>query len=67
MVHWATNYFIFSYVNFISQVSLISVQDAFTHSLVNTMEIIFVIAGILSVAVLVANRYYTKKETSLEI
>lgn len=67
MVHWATNYFVFSYVNFISQVSLISVQEAFTHSLVNTMEIIFIIAGILSVAVLAANRYYTKKETSLEV
>ncbi|NIM25521.1 MAG: CPBP family intramembrane metalloprotease [Nitrosopumilaceae archaeon] len=67
MVHWATNYFVFSYVNFISQVSLVSVQEAFTHSLVNTMEIIFIIAGILSVAVLVANQYYSKKETSLEV
>jgi hypothetical protein len=67
LVHWATNYFVFSYVNFISQISLISVQEAFTHSLVNTMEIIFVIAGILSIAVLVVNRYYSKRETQLEI
>ena len=67
LVHWATNYFVFSYVNFISQISLISVQEAFTHSLVNTMEIIFVIAGMLSIAILVANRYYSKRETKLEI
>lgn len=67
LVHWATNYFVFSYVNFISQISLISVEEAFTHSLVNTMEIIFVIAGILSIAVLMMTRFYAKKENQLEI
>jgi hypothetical protein len=29
LVHWGTNYFVFSYVNFISQISLISVDDVF--------------------------------------
>lgn len=67
MVHWATNYFVFSYVNFISQISLVSVEEAFSHSLVNTMEIIFVIAGILSIAVLAVNQYYSKKEANLEV
>lgn len=61
MVHWATNYFVFAYVNFISQISQISVNEAFDHSLVSTMEIIFVIAGILSVAVLLADKFYNKK------
>ena len=67
LVHWATNYFVFSYVNFISQISLISIENAFSHSLVHTMEIIFVIAGILSVVLLVLTRMYSKKETNLEI
>ena len=61
MVHWATNYFVFAYVNFISQISLISVNEAFDHPLVSTMEIIFVVAGILSVAVLMIDKFYNKK------
>ncbi len=67
LVHWATNYFVFAYVNFISQVSLISVEEAFSHSLVHTMEIIFVISGILSVAILALSYYNSKKKPSLEI
>lgn len=67
LVHWATNYFIFSYVDFVSQVSLISVEDAFSHSLVTTMEIIFVISGILSACILIINYFYSKQSNKLEI
>ena len=67
LIHWATNYFVFSYVNFISQIGFISVEEAFSHSLINTMEILFVLSGILSVAILLANRFYSKKETTLEV
>lgn len=67
LVHWATNYFVFSYVNFISQISLISLEEAFSHSLVHTMEVIFLISGILSVCILILNFYYSTKKTALEI
>ena len=67
LVHWATNYFVFSYVNFISQVSLISVEEAFSHSLVHTMEIIFLISGILSACILILSYFNSKKKPSLEI
>lgn len=67
LVHWGTNYFIFSYANFISQISLISVEEAFSHSLLNTIEIIFLISGVLSISVLLINYYYSKQKTSLEI
>lgn len=67
LVHWATNYFVFSYVNFISQVSLISVEEAFSHSLVHTMEIIFVISGVLSACILILIYFDSKKKPSLEI
>lgn len=67
LVHWATNYFIFSYVNFISQISLISVEEAFSHSLINTMEIIFVLSGILSVCILFANYFYSKRKEPLQV
>jgi len=67
LVHWATNYFVFSYVNFISQVSLISVEEAFSHSLVHTMEIIFLISGVLSACILILSYFNSKKKPSLEI
>jgi len=67
LVHWGTNYFIFSYANFISQISLISVEEAFSHSLLNTIEIIFLISGILSITVLLINYFYSKPKPSLEI
>jgi hypothetical protein len=67
LVHWATNYFVFSYVDFISQISFISVEDAFSHSLVSTMEIIFLISGVLSVCVLIINYFYSKQKPVLDI
>ncbi len=67
LVHWATNYFIFSYVNFISQASLISVEDAFSHSLIGTMEIIFLISGILSISIMSLKYFYSKRKPSLEV
>ena len=40
MIHWAANYFVFSYGNFISQLNAISIEDAFSHSLMSTLEIL---------------------------
>lgn len=67
LVHWATNYFVFSYVDFISQISFISVEDAFSHSLISTMEIIFLISGVLSVCILIINYFYSKQKPVLDI
>lgn len=67
LVHWATNYFVFSYVDFISQISFISVEDAFSHSLISTMEIIFLISGVLSVCIVVINYFYSKQKPVLDI
>jgi len=67
LVHWATNYFIFSYANFISQINSISMKEAFSHSLVNTMEIIFLISGALSISILLINFFYSRRESKLEV
>jgi len=67
LVHWATNYFVFSYVNFISQINLISIEDTFSHSLVSTMELIFLISGGLSISILLVHFFYSKRESKLEI
>lgn len=67
LVHWAMNYFIFSYATFISQINMISIDEAFSHSLMSSLEILFVISGVLSITVLFVTRFYSKKESSLEV
>jgi len=67
LVHWATNYFIFSYANFISQLNLISIEEAFSHSLMSSLELLFLITGALSISILFVSRFYSKKVSDLEI
>ena len=67
MVHWGTNYFIFSYANFVAQANEIAIDDAFYHPLMSTMEILFLVSGILSVIILAVNRLNSKHESKLEI
>ena len=55
LIHWATNYFIFSYGYIVADINQISIGDAFSHSLLNTLELMLVVTGIISVAVLVLN------------
>jgi len=63
LIHWATNYFIFSYGYIVADINQISIIDSFSHSLLNTLELILIITGIISVAVLVMNYVYSKKYT----
>jgi hypothetical protein len=67
LVHWGTNYFIFSYANFVSQINNIAIEAAFSHPLINTMEILFLISGIFSVSVLLINYFNSKNEQKLKI
>ena len=67
LIHWATNYFIFSYANFISQINSISIENAFSHSLMSSIETLFLVAGIVSVIVLFANKFLYRPDTRLEI
>jgi membrane protease YdiL (CAAX protease family) len=67
LIHWATNYFVFSYANFISQINAISIEDAFSHSLMSTLEILLLVAGAFSICILFVNRFYSEKESALEV
>ena len=67
LIHWATNYFVFSYANFISQLNYISIEDAFSHSLMSSLELLFLIAGAISISILFVSRFYSKKVSDLEI
>ena len=67
LIHWAMNYFVFSYVTFISQINEISIETAFSHSLMSSLEILILMAGVFSICILFVNRFYSKKESDLEI
>ena len=60
LIHWATNYFIFSYATFISQINSISIQNAFSHSLMSTLEILLLTSGAFSIVILIIHRYHSK-------
>ena len=62
LIHWATNYFIFSYGYIISDINQISIVDAFSHSLLSTLELLLIVTGIISVAVLLLNYVYSKNK-----
>ena len=62
LIHWATNYFVFSYAYFISQINFISIEDAFSHSLMSTLELLFLVAGAFSICILFVNKFYSKRE-----
>jgi len=67
LIHWATNYFVFSYAHFISQLNLVSIEDTFSHSLMSSLELLFLVSGALSIIILFVGRFYSKKVPDLEI
>ncbi|MGH1521495.1 MAG: CPBP family glutamic-type intramembrane protease [Nitrosopumilus sp.] len=67
LIHWATNYFVFSYAHFISQLNFISVENAFSHSLMSSLELLLLASGVISVCILLTHKFFTKRESDLEI
>jgi len=61
ILHWATNYFIYSYLFLISEINGISVQNATTHSMIGTFEIILIVCGIVSSTMILLNYKNSKK------
>lgn len=67
LIHWATNYFIFAYANFVSQINSISIENAFSHSLMSSLELLLLVSGGISLTVLLVNRFYSKGGPELEV
>ncbi len=61
LIHWAANYFVFSYAFLIADVNSVTVNDAFSHSMMQTIEGIIVLAGCVSVAMMLIRRRVSKK------
>jgi hypothetical protein len=61
LIHWATNYFIFAYAHFISQINYVPLEVAFSNPLMSILELLFLSSGILAVCILILNKFYLKK------
>jgi hypothetical protein len=65
LIHWATNYFIFSYVFAVSEINGISIENAISHSMINTLELVLVVTGIISIAVIILNFINSKSKNKI--
>lgn len=65
LIHWATNYVVFSYGYLVSSVNETRITDAFSHSLIQTIEIILLITGILAIILMILE-YRKNKVTTIK-
>ena len=63
LIHWAANYFIYSYGYIIADINKIPVETAFAHSLLLTFELMLIVTGSISIVILVLNYVFSKKRT----
>ncbi len=63
LIHWATNYFIYSYAYIVADINKITVETAFAHSLLYTLELMLIVTGIISIVILALNYVFSKKHT----
>jgi len=63
LIHWATNYFIYSYAYIVADINKIPVETAFTHSLLYMLELMLIATGTISIVILVLNYIFSKKRT----
>ncbi len=64
LVHWATNYFLFSYLFFLSDLSQSSTINDSSNPFSNTVEVILVTTGLFALAIKILERIESKQITS---
>jgi len=62
LIHWATNYFIFSYVFFMSSINQTSIVSEFSSPFLSTIEVLLLSTGALAMAMIIINYIKSKKE-----
>ena len=63
LIHWAANYFVYSYAYIVADINKIPVETAFTNSLLYTLELMLIATGVISIVILVLNYIFSKKRT----
>ena len=67
LVHWATNYFIYAHILFVSDLNQISIQNAVSSSMISALEIILIVTGLISIAIILLNYLNEKNHKKLSI
>jgi hypothetical protein len=62
LIHWATNYFLFSYLYFISNLSQISTINESTNPFSNTLEFITIITGVIAIGIKILIHMKTSRD-----
>lgn len=62
LIHWATNYFIFSYTNFISDINQVHIMSDSNNPFSNNLEILLLMTGLLAIFSIALNYIKLKKE-----
>jgi hypothetical protein len=65
LIHWGTNFFIFSYLFFISDLSQIPISSEMSNPFSTTLEELLVITGAISLAIKILNYIKSKKESAM--
>ena len=67
LVHWATNYFLFSYLYFISSLSQSAAVNDSSNPFSDTLEIILVGTGILAITIKILEYIESRKVSTMQI
>ena len=65
LIHWSTNYFIFSYVFFTSEISQSTGTGEFSNPFSNALEVLLLIAGGIAIVGNALNYIKSKKESTI--
>ena len=67
LVHWATNYFIYAHILFVSDLNQLSIQNAVSNSMISTLEVILIVTGLISIAIILLNYLNEKNQKKLSV
>ena len=67
LIHWAANYFLSSYIYFISQTNEMPVDDALYHPLMGSLEVILVACGAMSAGMMAMAWYRARRARVLDV
>jgi len=63
LIHWSTNYFIYSYLFFISAIGQVPISDEIANPFSNTLEQLLIVTGAIAISIKILNYVRSKRES----
>ena len=64
LIHWSTNYFIYSYLFFISAIGQVPISDETMNPFSNTLEQLLIVTGAISISIKILNYVRARQEST---